>query len=261
MAATAITRTVTADGGITRSTRIEVALAGERARITTLANGEFIAARPQQIAGNYARVALVGINMALLAGDVVDLRVRVGVGAVLEIIEPTGLVAYNAEGRRSTWGLRAAVGAGATLIWRGAPFIAALGSNAHRFTEVMLEPDAHALLKETLVLGRSAESGVCLRSRTDVSRDGQALLVEELLLDEETGVLPGIVAPSRVVGTVTAAGWRPQGDEASPHRLELAGPGALFRALAPAAHCAEDLMEPLFQDWRGQALRREAPTG
>lgn len=257
----ATARTVTTDGEPARPTRIEVALADGRARLATLAQGNLVAARPLEIAGRYVRLALVGINTALLAGDRLELQVRVGKDAVLEVIEPTGLVAYNAEGLRATWRLNAIVGVGAALIWHGAPFIAAQGSNVHRLTEVALEGNARALVKETLVLGRSGESDVRLHSRNDVSLNGEPLLVEDLAIDEKTATLPGIVAPARVIGTVMAAGWRPLGDTASPHRFDLAGPGALFRSLERAVHHADELVDPPFRDWRNQVLRREACSG
>lgn len=250
--------TATTDGESARPTRIAVACAGGRARITDLVQGEFIAAKPLQITGNCVRLALIGVNMAILAGDLVDLQVCVDDGVILEVIEPTGLVAYDAQGRSANWRARLVVGEGAILIWHGAPFVAARGSNVHRSTELALASGGRALINETLVLGRTAERGVCLHSQTAVSRNGQPLLVENLKLDENTHALPGIVAPSKVVGTVMAVGWRPRGDPSDPHRLDLAGPGSLFRTLRPAMHQADDLVRPWFGNWRRELLSPES---
>src|SRR5699024_4506662 len=100
-----------------RPTRIEATQSNGRARINTLAHGNLMAARPLQVRGNYVRIALVGINTALLAGDTLEIRVRAGTGVILEIIEPTGLVAYDAGGVRSSWRARLAVEENAALIW------------------------------------------------------------------------------------------------------------------------------------------------
>lgn len=236
-------------------TRIEVTQVDGRARISRMAHGALIAARPLRTSGRHVRMALVGIRTALLAGDALELQIRVGAGVTLEIVEPTGLVAYNGEGRRAAWHADIEVGESAALTWDAQPFVAAQGSNAHRFTVARLAAGARLLVKENLVFGRSGESGVCLHSRTDVSQQGQSLLVEELTIDEITGTLPGILAPGRVLGTVIAAGWRPQGDRADPRRLDLAAPGALYRVLDRAAHAVEDTIEPLYRQWR-----RDIPT-
>lgn len=239
-----------------RPTRIAIELNGDRARINTLDQGYFLAGRPLQISGRRVRLALVGVHLAMLAGDVVDMQIHVGAGTILEVIEPTGMVAYDAQGRHSVWRLSVAIGTGATLIWHGAEFVAAQGSSAHRNTKLVLEPGARALLKETLVLGRSGESHIRLLSRMHISLDGQELLVEELALTPEVRRLPGIVGTSKAISTVIAAGWRPDGERADPHWLDLEEPGAIYRSLDTAAHRAERVVAPVFEHWRGQVLTR-----
>lgn len=242
-----------------RPTRIAVELIDGRARLRTLDQGYYLAGRPLQISGNRVRLALVGIRLALLAGDVVDIRIQVGAGAVLEVIEPSGTVAYNAEGRRSNWRLAAGVDDGATLIWQGAEFVAARGSNAHRHTELDMGADARVLFKETLVLGRSGESGVRLNSRTQASLEGRELLVEELALTARTRRLPGIDGAARAICTVVALGLRPDGGATGARRLDLAGPGVLWRSMSAAAHAAERVAEPVFRRWRSETLKRSNP--
>lgn len=240
-----------------RPTRIAVELSNGRARIRTLDQGYYLAGRPLRSSGNRVCLALVGIRLALLAGDGVDVRIHVGAGVVLEVIEPTGMVAYDAGGDRSTWTLTATVEAGATLIWQGAAFVAAQGSNACRTTKIVLGSGARAVLKETLILGRSGEFDVRLYNQTQALLEARELLVEELALTPEARRLPGISGDSKVIGTVTALGRRPSEDVVGTQRLDLAGPGALWRSLCPAAHLAERAIIPVFKRWRAEALQHE----
>lgn len=237
-----------------RPTRVTVELADGHARIRTLDPGSFMAARPLETRGHYARIALIGNHMSLLGGDIIDLRIQVETGVTLEVVEPVGTVAYDADEQRSDWHLTASVADGAMLIWHGNRFVAARGSNAHRATELTLGRDARALLKETLVLGRSGETAIRLRNRTHVSLEQRELLVEDLEVTPDTPNVPGVIGSSGVVSTVIAAGWRPAGDEADAHRLDLAAPGALCRALAVAAHHTDDIVEPMFDHWLDQLL-------
>ncbi len=239
-----------------RPTRITVELRNGRARACTLEQGHFLGGRIMQINGNHIRLAVVGIHMPLLGGDSVEVQVQVGKGVTLEVIEPSGMVAYDAEGEYSRWSLDIRVEAGATLIWHGKEFVAAKGSNAHRSTNIKLEPDARVLLKETLVLGRSGESGAQLNCKTKASLDEQELLVEELALTPETRQLPGISGSSKVISTVTALGMRPSNEITGTQRLDLAGPGAVWRSMAIAAHSAEKSAEPVFRSWNSEILKR-----
>lgn len=253
MTATAVAVS-TSESESAKPTRIEVDLVDGRARICTLAHGGLVAARPLRKRGHRISIALVGIRMALLGGDDLNLHIRVGAGVILEVVEATGMVAYDADGQRSNWHAGITVEKDAALIWHGEPFVAARGSNVHRVTELTLDENARALLRETLVLGRSGESGVCLRNRVDLTHRGEPLLSEEMVIDEQTRHLPGLVAPSRVVATLTGAGWRPEGEARDPHRLDLGGEGALYRALEFDAHHAEDRLQPVFDSWRCELL-------
>src|SRR5699024_7115352 len=194
MATTAAdTATITDSASRNRPTRIAVERVNGRARIRTLDRGYFLTARPLQTSGSRIRIALIGVHMSLLGGDVIDLRIRADDGVTVELIEPVGLVAYNAEGRRADWRLSASLGTGAALIWHGCQFIAAQGSNAHRRVDLELDEQARALFMETLVLGRSGETDVQLRSRNHVTQTGSELLVEDLDLNPRTRHAPGLI--------------------------------------------------------------------
>ena len=186
-----------------------------------------------------AVVALVATSAVLVADDDLVIEVEVGPGAWLQIQETAGTVAYNAFGAPSRWTARIVVAGGGRLTWLGEPFVVSDGANVDRLTTVDLAPTAAALLRETIVLGRVGEQGGAIDLRTTVRHDGQPLLVERLdLTDPIERSRPGLLGPHRVIDTVTALGWRPDPGGALPagHRFDLAGPGALARALGGATH-------------------------
>lgn len=253
-------------GAASRPTRIAVEASGDGARFALLDQGLYLAPRP--VAGGSApgrrhlRVALIGIHMMLLGGDDVRIEIAVGPGVTLEVIEPAGMVAYDAEGRQSRWSLDAVLGEGAVLIWEGAAFVAAAGSNVLRDTRVRMGQGARFLLRETLVLGRTGEVAGPLRSITRVSGPENDYLYEDLDLHGMRHRAVGVLGGSKVMGSVTAAGWRPgpPGEErtgapgAGARRFELAQPGAICRALAGTAHTADHSLEPVYWQWKAEAL-------
>ncbi|MBN0041888.1 urease accessory protein UreD [Cellulosimicrobium cellulans] len=197
-----------------------------------------------------ARVALVATRALLLGGDRVRVEVRAGEGVELELVEVSGTVAYAGRGRSASWDVDVRVDAGGLLVWDALPFVVADGADVERSTRVSLADGGArhergvALLRETLVLGRSGEVGGRLRSRTrvDLSAPGAArtprgvggtgesaapdgsgpawrsdparpehvreLFAEDLDLDADR-TLPGILGDARVVDSVLCLGARP----------------------------------------------------
>ena len=82
------------------------------------------------------RVALVPEQAVLLAGDHVEVTVRVARGAALEIVEPGGTVAYAMRGRTARWDVSVEVEEGGSLIWHGEPFVVAEGADVMRCATV-----------------------------------------------------------------------------------------------------------------------------
>ncbi|WAP51287.1 urease accessory protein UreD [Arthrobacter sp. ATA002] len=266
-----------------RPTRICVEASGGRARFSVLDQGLYLAPRPVHGGANplHLRVALIGIHMMLLGGDDVRIEVSVGEGVTLEVVEPAGLVAYDAEGVPSRWSLQAELGPNAALIWDGASFVAAAGSNVLRETRVHLAAGARALVRETLVLGRSGESGGSLRSVTRLTGPAGDWLYDDLDLTGPRARAVGILGGSKVLGGATAAGWRPaelpaadgaDGDDAAsgaagdaaPHRVrrfDLAAPGAVARSLAGDAHTADGGTGAVFTAWRDELLQTAGVRG
>lgn len=196
------------------------------------------------------RVALVATRALLLGGDRVRVEVHVGEGVELELVEVSGTVAYAGRGRSASWDADVRVDDGGLLVWDALPFVVADGADVERSTHVALARGGAlgaggvALLRETLVLGRTGEVGGRLRSRThvDLSAPGAAptsrgvggtgesatpdgsgppwrsdparpghvreLFVEDLDLDDDR-TLPGILGDARVVDSVLCLGTRP----------------------------------------------------
>lgn len=256
----------------TRPTRIAVERAGDRARFSVLDQGLYLAPRP--VAGTagplHLRVALIGIHMMLLGGDDVRIELHVGSGVTLEVIEPAGMVAYDADGCASRWSLDAVLAEGSALIWDGAPFVVAGGANVQRETRVRFAERSRVLLRETLVLGRSGEPGGALRSVTRLTGPSGDSLYEDLDLTGIRHRSVGVLGESKVLTSATAAGWRPaagppapvesperrrQDQAVSAHRFELAAEGSVLRALAASAHEADREVAPQYAQWSQELLR------
>jgi urease accessory protein len=178
--------------------------------------------------GAVDRVALVPEQAVLLAGDHVTVSVRVPAGRTLEIVEPGGTVAYAMRGRQARWDVRVEVEEAGRLVWLGEPFVVAEGADVRRSLRVDLATAASLVLRETLVLGRSAEGPGRLWCRTDIARDQSPVLVEEL--DCATGL-----GPHRVLDQVLHLGSAHEADE---HTLLLESGDALHRWLGAETHAS-----------------------
>ncbi|WP_326700734.1 urease accessory protein UreD [Streptomyces sp. NBC_01754] len=215
-----------------------------------LGPGTFLAPRPLLPAADGLHLALVGTTAGLLAGDDLSIRITVGPGARLHLMEPAGLVAYDHRGGTSSWRAEVEVAEGGQLCWDSRPFVVSSGAEVTRAMEVRLAPGARMLWRDTLVLGRSGERGGRIRATTRADHDGGELLVEDLDLTEpDVRELPGILGPYRVIGSVTALGADP-GGRPHPSRMDLAGPGAQVRLLETRAPAVERELEAVWQSWR-----------
>ncbi|MBB4930234.1 urease accessory protein [Lipingzhangella halophila] len=232
-------------------TVVSVARSGDRTRPVALRTGTFLAPCAMRRPGTAQRVALTGVRASLCAGDEVDLRVDVGPGAELELSDPNGTLAYNARGGRAAWCARVTVAEGGRMTWYEPSFVVSSGADVLREIDVVLAPGAELLWWETLVLGRAGEQGGALRSRTRVEHEGAELLVEDLdLRDVGERELPGIIGPARVLGQVGLFGRVP-GLPVGADRLDLAGPGALWRSAARRTYRADAELAPVWQAWGG----------
>jgi urease accessory protein len=184
--------------------------------------------------GTGARIGLVATEALLLGGDQIDIEIEVGPGCWLELVETAGTVAYDANGVSSSWTVRIRVGAGGVLLWAGEPFVVSHGANVRRRTVIDLDEGAVACLRETIVLGRTGETGGAIRSHMSVRRSQKTLLEEDLdLTDIGVRRLPGILGSARVIDSAILLGMRaPVIPELhSGQRFDLDGPGSVARSL------------------------------
>ena len=210
------------------TTRIAVTAGEPRAHVE-LAVG---ALAPRLISRDATRVhiAVAAAGMVLLGGDHVHIEVDVADGCTLEIEDVGGTVAY--PGARSSWTLKVRIGAGGTLLWHGLPFVVTDGADAERRSSLVLESDARAVLRETLVLGRHGEQGGRLVSALAASDSGGPILLERLEADGRAPQ-PGVLGSNRVVDAVIAVGFRPP---ARPDDLEFDRSGSMARHLSDHTH-------------------------
>lgn len=249
--------------------RIAIELDRGRARLTRLDHGEFLAARLLGTDGPRAKVALLASCATLLAGDHVDLQIDVGAGVDLELVEPAGTVAYNARGGApASWTATITVADAAAVRWHSAPFVVADGAYVARTVDLRLAGSARVLTRDLLMLGRTRELGGAIRSRCHTTIDGEPLLVEDLdLTDPVLRAMPGLLGDHRAIATAMLLGVAspaptpaPTSDsrpdrtelrEAELFETELAGPGALARALGRHAHAVDAALDQPWRRWCG----------
>ena len=213
-----------------------VGIAARPGRAALRLSASQLAAKVISAGPEHARIGLVATTALLLGGDHVLVEVDVGAGCTLELVEMAGVVAYHGRGASSSWTVRATVGERARLLWHGEPFVVSDGADVRRSTSVELGSGAVAVLRETLVLGRSGEQGGRLVSTMSVRLGGVPLLSEELAVTGErptVGVLGTTRgSPHRVVDSALALGCRaldPPKADVPGTRFDLDGPGTVLR--------------------------------
>ena len=198
-------------------TRIAVTRRGGRQRLDLV--GGLL--RPQVVLDrpDHTRIGLVATSALLLGGDEVELEVRVGPDASLELFDVAGTVAYHGRGQSASWRVTVVVDDGACLDYDGAPFVVSDGADVLRTLDLGLGPGASVRLRETVVLGRFGQLGGRLRSRTAITVGGRQVLLEDQLLDP-FGIRqgPGMLGSHRVIDSVIAVG---------PHAVGVNKPSSL----------------------------------
>ncbi len=182
------------------------------------------------------RFALVAGTALLLAGDAVRIEIEVSGPVRLDVIETAGTVAYDMRGGSATWDVEVALRDGAALTWAGEPFIVADGAQVTRRTRLSLTSGCTALVRESLVLGRSGESGGDLRTSTRVDLDAAPVVTETLDLTRAArGDWIGI-GPHRCLDTLATYGFRLPVESSV---LQAAGPASIARWLGAEQHLSD----------------------
>lgn len=196
----AITSTERRVRTVSTTTRVSVEVRDGRHQVRTSAG----LLRAQRLHGptDRARVALVGQTALLLGGDRVGLDIEVGPGALLELSDIAGTVAYHGRGSAASWHTSIRLGPGARLSYAGEPLILSDGSDVTRTLTIDLAEGAAARLRETLVFGRAGEVGGRVDASTVLRREGAEFCRERLLLDPDARSRPGVLSRMRVVDSV-----------------------------------------------------------
>ena len=185
--------------------------------------------------GPTVRLGLVAAQALLLAGDHVRTEVHVHGPVAVEIVETAGTVAYDMRGETSGWDVAIDLRDGATLAWRGQPFVVSAGAEVRRETVLALGEGCRSELRETIVLGRAGEEGGSVVAHTRIDLAGEPLLVEELDLSPGARAGWATLHGHRCLDTVTTAGFRlPDG----PGVLQLEGTGSVHRWIGDELHLA-----------------------
>ena len=93
---------------------------------------------------------------------------RVDGPVTVEIVETAGTVAYDMRGGSARWDVDLVLSGGARVAWHGEPFVVSSGADVDRRTTASVAADCVLALRETLVFGRSGQTGGTLRTRTRI---------------------------------------------------------------------------------------------
>ncbi|MEU4394602.1 urease accessory protein UreD [Kribbella sp. NPDC023855] len=214
-------------------TRIEVA--ADQVRDRCLLTTGLLSPRRLPAPDGVVRVALIAASALLLAGDRVEIQVDIKGPVRVEIIETAGTVAYAMRGGSASWDVSISLTDGAQLTWHGEPFVVAEGAEVTRSTEVVLEANCWAVIRESLVFGRHGEVGGTMRSSQRAWLDGELLLAEDLDLSPETRPGWAILGTARCLDSITTLGRRLP-DTSSTGFLQLEGVGSVARRLVGQQH-------------------------
>jgi urease accessory protein len=181
----------------------------------------------------WARVALVQTIAGPLAGDRFVLEVELGSGAALELTTNAATLAFPAA-TPAFHKFCCEVGAGARLAWLPQPLVLAAGCDLVASVDLELAAGAAAVTREIVVLGRHGEQAGSYQARLRCDVEGAPLLRDAVKIDHD-GIAAesfAVLAGARTFGSLALLGLRTE-EPADRDELALAGPGSVFRALAP----------------------------
>ncbi|MFD4958830.1 urease accessory protein UreD [Microbacterium sp. NPDC058389] len=221
--------------------------------------GELVVPRLVRRVGRRVEVALVAGRAMLLPGDEVRIEIRVGEGCTLDLVDIGGLVVYGRAGETgapSRWHARIDLAQHASLGWDGLPTVITDAGDLSRSLTVRLAHGSSAVLRETLVLGRTGERGGRLHADADIADAVGPILRETLVVDGRDAV-PGVLGDQRVLDSILSLGEHGDAsDVPGATRLEFERGGWALRYLGDAAH-----RSPLNGARIGDAAQEREPVG
>ena len=199
--------------------------------------------------GIAAQVALVQSRASILRGDDVELSVRVGEGAALELLEVGATLTHDARGGApARISVDVEVEDGGRLTWLGMPLIVAGGADVRRTVRVELAGGGQILLGETIVLGRARQACGALIARMRIVCDGRPTVDETLETGEASALRSPVVAGGAgVIAALTLAGMRD--DDPPAEAMQAHGPATLWRATGTATEI-DRCAAPVAARWR-----------
>lgn len=222
-------------------TRLVVTRAGHRLRVETSSGA--LTPRVLATTATSTRVTLVATTALLLGGDEVELDIAVGPDAALDLSDLSAMVAYHGRGRGSRLTTRIELHERAQLVWRAEPFVVSDGADTCRDLNIDAASSARALIRDTVILGRTGEAGGDVVARTRIAVDGRPVLVEDFdLRAGGSRSLPGVLRGERVVDQLTRIADDAQHIPApppTPHGLTVltpVGPARMWRWAGSAMH-------------------------
>ncbi len=175
----------TSGGGAARS-----GLAARTVLRLVRADGAALAVRRTGIPGDdRAQVHLVGTAAGPMGGDVVEVRLRVGPGAHLDVQGVAASVVLPGRDQvRSHLLLDVDVAEGGLLTCTLPPVVVTGAAEHDATTVVRLHGDGQLRLAEHVRLGRHGERGGWWRGHVDVTRDGSPVLRQTTTLGDDPGM-------------------------------------------------------------------------
>jgi urease accessory protein len=179
-----------------------------------------------------------------LGGD--DLLLTGTVGAACDVrVDSAGatVVQPGRDGSPADWAVHLDVAAGAAMRWAPQPTVVCAGADFRGSLRATVAEDGLLVVRETVVLGRSGETGGRYAGLLSVTVGGRPLVVHENLLDGADAALSGPAGSGghRVQGSVLVCGRGVEPPSECAGRqgdvswavLPLDGPGYLVLAVGP----------------------------
>jgi urease accessory protein len=182
-------------------------------------------------------VHMVGSASTPLAGDDVELDVRVGPGAALVLTGVAAAVALPGTDRPSSLTLRVTIGEDGSLQYLPEPTVITARAHHHTLLHALLHPTARLRAREVLVAGRANEPSGRYRGTVRVEETGERR-------SRSLGMSESAVRSSGAAGAAASVTHDPLSERA-PRSLGMSG-GAV-RSPIPLLHQTQELGDPELQ--------------